>query len=57
MNCVYIENGSVYNYPKGSDFYNPSRLYPEYPWRKDEISSTPNDVYGYAEEYTIWYGV
>ena len=45
MNCVYIENGGVYNYPKGTDFYNPSRLYPEYPWGKDEISSIPNDVY------------
>lgn len=42
---IFLENRKVYNYPISDFSFNPSSLYPEYPWGNEDVSSIPNDVY------------
>lgn len=40
-------------YPATSSYFNPSTLYPEYPWHSDEISLKKNHIYDMVREILI----
>jgi uncharacterized protein (DUF362 family) len=46
-NIVYFEHTQdTVCYPEADTFFNPSENYPEYPWGKENISESENNVYG-----------
>ena len=42
---IFLENRAIYNYPISDFSFNPSALYPEYPWEESDISPYANDIY------------
>lgn len=54
---VYLEKRELYKYPGNTDSFNPSVMYPEYPFSEKELSSSENGIYDMVRNVLVGLGM